>query len=44
MSFRGTMPATTEDQLFKLTLNVLGDGTVLLDTYDIYVRVPGRSF
>jgi hypothetical protein len=38
------MPATTEDQLFKLTLNVLGDGTVLLDTYDIYVRVPGRSF
>lgn len=44
LSFRGTMPATTEDQLFKLTLNVLGDGTVLLDTYDIYVRVPGRSF
>ncbi len=43
LSFRGVVPATVEDQLFALTLNVLGDGTVLLDTMDIIVVVPGTS-
>ena len=29
------------DELHALTLNVYGDGTVLLDTLDIIVLVPG---
>ncbi len=41
LDFRGTDAANTEDELFALTLNVIGDGTVLLDTLDIYVLVPG---
>lgn len=44
ITFRGAVAASETDQIFKLTLNVVGDGTVLLDTYDIYVRVPGRSY
>jgi len=44
LSFLGVMPATTEDQLFALTLNVIGDDSVLLDSQDIIVRVPGASF
>jgi DNA-binding IclR family transcriptional regulator len=42
--FRGTVAATTEDQLYRLTLNVLGDSSVLLDSLDIIVRVPGTAF
>lgn len=41
LTFRGTVAATGSDQLFKLTLNVVGDGSVLLDTLDIFVLVPG---
>lgn len=44
LTFRGVVAATTEDQLFALTLNVLGDGSVLLDTMDIIVVVPGNSY
>ncbi len=44
LTFRGVVPATTEDQLFALTLNVLGDGSVLLDTLDIIIVVPGNSY
>jgi hypothetical protein len=44
LTFRGTVAATTEDQLYKLTLNVLGDSSVLLDSLDIIVRVPGTAF
>lgn len=44
LAFRGTVPANTEDQLYKLTLNVVGDETVLLDTLDIIVVVPGSSY
>ena len=36
--------ATTEDQLYRLTLNVIGDGSILLDTLDIIVLVPGSSY
>ncbi len=43
LTFRGVVAATTEDQLFRLTLNVVGDGTVLLDTKDIIVLVPGTA-
>ncbi len=43
LTFRGAVPALTEDQIFRVTLNVLGDGTVLLDTLDIYVVVPGSG-
>ena len=44
LTFRGTVAATTEDQIFVLTLNVLGDGTTLLDSKDIVVLVPGTSY
>ncbi len=44
LTFRGVVAATTEDQLFALTLNVLGDGSVLLDTMDIIIVVPGYSY
>ena len=44
LHFRGVMAATTEDQLYSLTLNVIGDETVLLDTLDIIVVVPGTAY
>ena len=44
LHFRGVMAATTEDQLYSLTLNVIGDETILLDTLDIIVVVPGTSY
>jgi hypothetical protein len=44
LTFRGVVAATTEDQLFRLTLSVIGDGTVLLDTLDIIVLVPGNAY
>lgn len=44
LTFRGVVASTTEDQLFRLTLNVLGDGTVLVAQKDIIVVVPGRAF
>jgi hypothetical protein len=43
LEFLGTVTATAEDQLFLLTLNIVGDGTILLDTLDIIVVVPGTS-
>jgi hypothetical protein len=44
LTFRGAVAAAETDQTYRLTLNVLGDGSVLLDTLDIYVLVPGRSY
>ncbi len=44
LEFRGAVAATGEDEVYTLTLNVIGDGTVLLDTMDIYVVVPGGSY
>jgi hypothetical protein len=44
LHFRGVVAATTEDQLYNLTLNVVGDDTVLLDTLDIIILVPGTSY
>jgi hypothetical protein len=44
LEFRGAVAALEEDQLFEVTLNVVGDGTVLLDTLTIYVLVPGTSY
>jgi hypothetical protein len=44
LHFRGVIAATTEDQLYSLTLNVIGDETVLLDTLDIIVVVPGTAY
>ena len=44
ITFRGVVAATSEDQLFALTLNVLGDESVLLDTMDIIIVVPGNSY
>lgn len=42
LTFRGAVPAAEEDQVYHLQLNVVGDGTVLLSTLDIYVLVPGN--
>ena len=44
LTFRGVVAATTEDQLFKLSLLVIGDGTTLLDEQDIIVLVPGSAY
>ena len=44
LNFRGVVAATTEDQLFALTLNIVGDDTILLDTLDIIVVVPGNTY
>lgn len=44
LSFRGVVAALTEDQLFVLTLNVLGDRSILLDTLDIVIVVPGTTY
>ena len=44
LHFRGVVAATTEDQLYALTLNVVGDDTILLDTLDIIVVVPGTAY
>lgn len=44
LNFRGVVAATTEDQLYRLTLNVLGDSSILLDTLDIIVVVPGTAY
>ena len=41
LEFRGTDAASTTDELFTLTLNVIGDGSILLDSLEIYVLVPG---
>ena len=43
LQFRGVVAATTEDQLFLLTMNIIGDGTTLLGTKDIVIRVPGHG-
>ncbi|MEQ1564759.1 MAG: hypothetical protein ABMA64_03890 [Myxococcota bacterium] len=43
LTFRGSDTPSAEDELHQLTLNVIGDGTVLLDTLDIYVLVPGTT-
>jgi hypothetical protein len=43
LDFRGAVAATEEDQIFNITLNVIGDGSILLDTLDIYVKVPGST-
>lgn len=43
LTFRGAVAAQEEDQVFLITLNVVGDGTILLDTLDVYVVVPGNS-
>jgi hypothetical protein len=43
LTFRGTDSPSEQDELHQLTLNVIGDGAVLLDTLDIYVVVPGTA-
>lgn len=43
LTFRGAVAAQEEDQVFLITLNVVGDGSILLDTLDVYVVVPGNS-
>ena len=44
LNFVATVAATEDDQLFRMTLNVIGNGTLLLDSYDIIVLIPGTSF
>ena len=44
LDFRGSVAQAEEDEIYTLTLNVIGDDTVLLDTLDIFVVVPGSSY
>jgi hypothetical protein len=44
LTFRGVVAATTEDQLFTLKLIIVGDDTILLDTLDLVIVVPGSSY
>lgn len=44
LDFRGAVAQGEEDEVYTLTLNIFGDDTVLLDTLDIFVVVPGRSY
>jgi hypothetical protein len=43
LTFHGTVPATTEPQVFPLTLTVMGDDRVLLATETLSVVVPAAS-
>ncbi|MFK7930443.1 MAG: hypothetical protein AB8H79_19805, partial [Myxococcota bacterium] len=43
LTFRGVVAGVNEDQTFLLSLNVLGDDVILLDSLDILVLVPGRD-
>jgi hypothetical protein len=43
LTLRGTEAPGPTDELYRLTLDVLGDGTVLLDTLDVFVLVPGAG-
>ena len=40
LTLHGTVPATTKPQVFPLTLTVMGDDRVLLDTKVLFVVVP----
>ena len=44
LTFLGTVAAAEEDQYYRLTLNVVGDGSTLLDSMDIIVVVPATSY
>lgn len=44
LSFTGTVAASEDDQHFRMTLNVVADSNILLDTYDIIVVIPGSSY
>ncbi|MCK6529502.1 hypothetical protein L6R50_18770 [Myxococcota bacterium] len=43
LSFAGVVAASTEDQLFHLDLDVVGDGVTLLDQLQIILVVPGSA-
>jgi hypothetical protein len=43
LRFRGVVAATTEDQLYNLKLKIIGNETILLDTLDLIIVVPGSS-
>ena len=43
LHFLGMAPLMADDALFVLTLNVIADETVLLDTLDIIILVPGAG-
>ena len=43
VTVEGTVPASTDDQLFEITLNIMGDGTTLLGTQILTIVVPGTD-
>ncbi len=43
LDFAGVVAASTEDQIFPLDLNVMGDGVTLLDQKQIIIVVPGTN-
>ena len=43
IDFDGVVPPTVEDQLFTMTLQLVGDGVHVMDTLDVDVVVPGTG-
>ena len=43
VTVEGTLPSSTEDQVFEITLNIMGDGTTLLGTQILTIVVPGTD-
>lgn len=43
IEIEGVVEATSEDQLFAITLNMVGDGHILIDTLTLVVVVHGAS-
>ena len=43
VNFDGVVRQTVEDQLFTMTLQLVGDGERVLDTLDIDIIVPGTD-
>lgn len=43
LSFLGTVASTAEDQLYELTLHVIDDGYLLIDSLKVIVVVPGTA-
>lgn len=43
LTFTGSVPAKEDDQIFMIYLNVMGNGTTLLDQETIFILVPGSG-
>jgi hypothetical protein len=41
VTIEGVVPAMSDDQIFTMDLNIMGDGTTLLGTQPLIIVVPG---